>query len=104
MRGRPVAVQGAVAAGALALAAAVWLSPPKRGAPGEVPVAPLGHGQVKAVHWDDGSHQVDVSRAGDADRTVWVRVATSPSLQAPDAPTPGCGAARMPARRTSSRR
>ncbi|HTS79058.1 MAG TPA: hypothetical protein VMH40_00540 [Myxococcaceae bacterium] len=94
MRGRPVAVQGAVAAGALALAAAVWLSPPKRGAPGEVPVAPLGHGQVKAVHWDDGSHQVDVSRAGDADRTVWVRVATSPSLQAPDGGVADGGVAR----------
>lgn len=84
MRGRPVLVQVAVAAGALALAAAVWLRPPRQGAPGEVPVASLGRGQVRAVHWDDGSHLVDVFRAGDSDRAVWVRIATSPSLLAPD--------------------
>ncbi len=85
MRGRPVLVQAAIAAGALALAAVVWTRPPPQGAPGEVPVAPLARGEVKAVHWDDGSHQVDVFRASDTDRTVWVRIATSPSLQAPDA-------------------
>jgi len=85
MRGRPVLVQAAVAVGALALAAAVWLRPPRQGAPGEVPLAALGRGEVKAVHWDDGSHQVDVTRVVDADRrAVWVRIATSPTLQAPD--------------------
>ena len=92
MRGRPVRVQAALAAGALALAAVVWLRPPPQGAPGEVPVAPLARGEVRAVHWDDGSHQVDVFRGADSDRAVWVRIATSPSLQAPDAgvrPTPG---------------
>lgn len=85
MRGRPVLVQGAVAAGALALAAVVWLRPAPRGAPGEVPIAALGRGEVQAAHWDDGSHRVDVVRGRDAARTVWVRIATSPSLQAPDA-------------------
>lgn len=84
MRGRPVLAQVAVAAGALALAAVVWLRPPRQGAPGEVPVASLGRGEVKAVFWDDGSHRVDVFRVSDSDRTVWVRIATSPSLQAPD--------------------
>jgi|KBSMisStandDraft_5_1062788.scaffolds.fasta_scaffold06868_4 hypothetical protein len=85
MRGRPVLLQAAVAAGALALAAGVWLRPPRQGAPGDVPVAALGRGEVKAVHWDDGSHQVDVTRLVDADnRAVWVRIATSPSLLAPD--------------------
>lgn len=85
MRGRPVLVQVAVAAGALVLAALVWTRPPQQGAPGEVPVTSLARGEVKAVHWDDGSHQVDVRRASDSDRQVWVRIATSPSLQAPDA-------------------
>ena len=84
MRGRPVLVQAAVAAGALALAAVVWLTPPPQGAPGDVPVAPLGRGAVKAAHWDDGSHRVDVFRAPD-EHTVLVRIAISPSLQAPDA-------------------
>ena len=87
MRGRPVLVQAAVAAGALTLAAVVWLRPPKQGAPGDVPVAALGRGEVKVVHWDDGSHQVDVTRAIDSDRPVWVRIATSPTLQAPDGGT-----------------
>ena len=84
MRGRPVVVQAAVTAGALALAVAVWLRPPPRGSPGEVPVAALGGGEVRAAHWDDGSHRVDVFRAPD-ERTVLVRIAVSPSLQAPDA-------------------
>jgi hypothetical protein len=84
MRGRPVLVQVAVAAGALALAAVVWLRPPRQGAPGEVPVAPLGRGEVRAAFWDDGSHSVDLFRVSDSDRAVWVRIATSPSLQTPD--------------------
>src|SRR5262245_55124528 len=84
MKGRPVLVQVAVATGALALAAVVWLRPPRQGTPGEVPVAPLGRGEVRAVFWDDGSHRVDVFRMSDSDRAVWVRIATSPSLQAPD--------------------
>jgi len=84
MRGRPVLVQLAVATGALALAAVVWLRPPRQGAPGEVPVAPLGRGEVRAAFWDDGSHAVDVFRVSDSDRAVWVRIAPSPSLQAPD--------------------
>jgi len=88
MRGRPVLVQAAVAAGALVLATAVWLRPPRQGAPGDVPVVALGRGEVKAAHWDDGSHQVDVTRVAGADgRAVWVRIATSPTLQAPDAGT-----------------
>ena len=85
MKGRPVLVQAAVAAGALALAAAVWLRPPRQGAPGEVPVAALGRGEVRGGARDDGSHQVDVTRVVDSDRrAVWVRIATSPTLQAPD--------------------
>ena len=92
MRGRPVLVQAAVAAGALALATAVWLRPPRQGAPGDVPVVALGRGEVKAAHWDDGSHQVDVTRVVGADtRAVWVRIATSPTLQAPDAGTSADG-------------
>ena len=87
MRGRPVLIQAAVAAGAVALAAAVWLRPPRQGAPGDVPVAALGRGEVRAVHWDDGSHQVDVTRASDSVSPVWVRIATSPTLQAPDGGT-----------------
>ena len=88
MRGRPVLLQAALAAGALAVAATVWLRPPRQGAPGEVPVAALGRGEVRAVHWDDGSHQVDVTRLVDSDRrAVWVRIATSPTLQAPDGGT-----------------
>jgi hypothetical protein len=83
MRGRAVLVQTAVAAGALALAATVWLRPPPQGAPGEVPVAPVARGEVRAVRWDDGSHLVSVTRA--ADRTVWVHIATSPSVLPPDA-------------------
>lgn len=85
MRGGPVAVQAAVAAGALALAAVVWLRPPPQGAPGEVPVAPLKRGDVRAVHWDDGSHRVDVWRSAEPERAVWVRTAPSPSLLRPDA-------------------
>ena len=84
MRGRPVLVLAAVAGGTLALAAAVWLRPPRQGAPGDVPVAALRRGEVRAVHWDDGSHQVDVTRAIESERPVWVRIATSPSLQTPD--------------------
>src|SRR5262249_21363356 len=84
MRGRALLVQGAIAAGALAAAAVVWLQPAPQGAPGEVPVAPLARGEVKAGHWDDGSHRVDVWRASAPDRTVWGRAATSPSLRAPD--------------------
>jgi len=87
MRGRPVLVQAAVAAGALALAAVIWLRPARQGSPGDVPIAALGRGEVRAVHWDDGSHQVDVTRAIDSDRPVWVRIATSPTLQAPDGGT-----------------
>jgi hypothetical protein len=91
MRGRPLLVQSAVAAGALALAAVVWMRPPKQGSPGDVPVAALGRGEVKAIHWDDGSHQVDVTRAIDSDRPVWVRIATSPTLLAPDGGTAADG-------------
>ena len=93
MRGRPVLVQVAVAAGALALAAGVWLRPARQGPPGGVPVASLGRNEVRAVHWDDGSHQVDVVRSSDPDRTVWVRIATSPSLQATDGGTADAGVA-----------
>lgn len=85
MRGRPLAVQATVAAAALAVAAVVWLRPPPRGTPGQLPVAPLARGDVKSVHWDDGSHRVDVWRGPEPDRAVWVRIGTSPSLQAPDA-------------------
>ena len=87
MRGRPLLAQAAIAAGAVVLAAVVWLRPPKQGNPGDVPVAALRRGEVKAIHWDDGSHRVDVTRAIDSDRPVWVRIATSPTLLAPDGGT-----------------
>jgi hypothetical protein len=103
MRRRAVAVQAGVAAGALAVAAAVWLWPKPPGAPGEVPVAALRPGDVGAVHWDDGSHRVDVVRAVATGRAVWVRIGRSPSLQAPDAgqsvdagPAPDAGARGRP--------
>ncbi len=48
-------------------------------------MARLARGDVKAIHWDDGSHRVDVWRGPEPDRTVWVRIGTSPSLVAPDA-------------------
>ena len=85
MRRRPLLVQAGVAAGALLVAAVVWLRPPPLGAPGEVPVVMLARGDVKSVHWDDGSHRVDVWRGPEPDRTTWVRIGTSPSLHAPDA-------------------
>jgi len=84
MRGRAVAVQGAIAAASLAVAAAVWLTPAPARAPGEVAVAPLRPGDVTAARWDDGAHRVEVVRASAEGRAVWVHLGRSPTLQAPD--------------------
>ena len=76
MRGRPLLVQAGVAAVALAVAAVVWLRPPPQGAPGEFPVARLARGDVKAIHWDDGSHRVDVWRGPEPDVAARVPAGT----------------------------
>lgn len=102
MRGRPLLVQAGVAAVALAVAAVVWLRPPPQGVPGEFPVARLARGDVKAIHWDDGSHRVDVWRGPEPDRTVWVRIGTSPSLVAPDAGAPRDGGVSGPGGRADA--
>jgi len=51
------ALQGAIAVGALALAAATWLRAPESSTPGGVVIADLPPGSVQRVVWDDGSHR-----------------------------------------------
>src|SRR5262249_9858612 len=84
VRGRAATVQAAVAAGALALAAWTWLSPPAPVVAGSVPAAAVQPGAGAAVRYDDGSHAVDVLRNVPGAPAVRVRVARSPSLSAPD--------------------
>ena len=92
-----------VAAGALAVAAAVWLLP-------KPPVLRVrfrrprcGPGTWGRAHWDDGRHRVDVVRAGATGRAVWVRIRrtllrqapTPESVDAGPAPDAGARGARM---------
>jgi hypothetical protein len=84
VRARPAAVQAAVAAFALAVAAMVWLRPAPTHGPEEVVVLPFRPGDVNAVRWDDGSHRVEVVRAVAGEPGVWVRIGRSPSLAPPD--------------------
>jgi len=85
LRARSAALQGAIAAGALALAAATWLRAPEPDTPGRVVIAELPRGSVQSVVWDDGSHRVEVERVAQGQPDVWVRIARSPSLLQPDA-------------------
>jgi hypothetical protein len=85
VKARSAAVQGAIAAGALALAVATWLRVPETATSGRVVIAELTSGSVQSVVWDDGSHRVEVERVTQGQPEVWVRIARSPSLLAPDA-------------------
>ena len=85
MKARSAAVQGVIAAGALALAAVTWLRAPEAATSGRVVIAELPAGSVQSVVWDDGSHRVEVERVSQGQPEVWVRIARSPSLLAPDA-------------------
>ena len=89
MKARSAAVQGVLAAGALALAAFVWLHGPESTEPGGVVIADLPSGSVQLVVWDDGTHLVEVQRAYPGQPAAWVHVARSPSLLAPDAGADG---------------
>ena len=93
MRARPAAVQVAVAALALAVAAVIWLRPAPTHGPEEVPVFPSRPGDVRAVRFDDGSHLVEVARAVAGEPGVWVSLARSPSLAPPGGTDGGPGAA-----------
>ena len=96
MRRQAVVLQAAVAAGALALAAWTWLSPPTPVVAGAVAATDFKAGEVTAVRYDDGSHAVDVVRNMPGAPGVRVRVARSPSLSGPDAGTPSDGGVPAP--------
>lgn len=85
MTARSAALQGAIAVGALALAAATWLRGPEDTSPAGVVIADLPSGSVQRVTWDDGSHRVEIERVHTGQPGVWVRIARSPSLLPPDA-------------------
>lgn len=85
MKARSAAVQGAIAASALALAAATWLRAPQSAVPSGVVIADFPASAVQRVVWDDGSHRVEVERARPGEPGVWVRIARSPLLLPPDA-------------------
>jgi Domain of unknown function (DUF4340) len=94
VKARSAALQGAIAAGALALAAATWLRAPESTTPGGVVIADLAPGTVQRAVWDDGSHRVELERIQPGEPGVWVRISRSPWLMAPDA---GLGAgSRLP--------
>ncbi len=78
-------MQGAIAAGALALAVATWLRAPEAATSDRVVIAELSPGSVQSVVWDDGSHRVEVERVSQGQPEAWVIIARSPSLLAPDA-------------------
>jgi hypothetical protein len=84
MRARPVVLQVAVAALALALAAVIWLRPAPTHRPDEVALVPFRPGDVNAVRFDDASHLMEVVRASAGEPGVWVRIGRSPSLAPPD--------------------
>jgi hypothetical protein len=85
VKARSAAWQGAIALGALALAAVTWLRGPETAAPGAVEIADVPSGAVQRVAWDDGSHRVEVERVHAGEPGVWVRIARSPWLLPPDA-------------------
>ena len=85
MKARTALWQGAIAAGALALAAATWLRAPESSNPGGVVIADVPQGSVQRVVWEDGIHRVEVERAHPGEPGVWVRISRSASLLPPDA-------------------
>jgi hypothetical protein len=85
MKARSAALQGAIAVGALALAAATWLRAPESSTPGGVVIADVPAGSVQRVAWDDGSHRVEIERARPGEPGVWLRISRSPWLSPPDA-------------------
>jgi len=85
LKARSAAVQAAIATGALALAVATWLRGPDIAPAGGVVIADVPAGSVQRVIWDDGSHRVEVERRSAGKPDVWLRIARSPSLLAPDA-------------------
>jgi hypothetical protein len=85
VKARSAAWQGAIALGALTLAAATWLRGPETAAPGGVDIADVPAGSVQRVVWDDGSHRVEVERVHPGEPGVRVRIARSPWLLPPDA-------------------
>jgi hypothetical protein len=85
VKAKSAALQGALAAGALALAAATWLRAPESTTPGGVVIADVAAGAVQRVVWDDGSHRVELERIHPGEPGVWVRISRSPWLMAPDA-------------------
>jgi hypothetical protein len=99
VRARGAALQGAIAVGALTLAAATWLRGPPPTNPNGVVVVDVPQGTVQRLVWDDGSHRVEVLRERPGAPNVWVRILRSPSLLAPDGgvdagqqPTPSAAA------------
>jgi hypothetical protein len=89
VKARGAALQGAIAAGALALAAVTWLRGPDTNTPASVTVVDLPAGTVQRVVWDDGSHLVEVQRLPSGGTGVSVRIARSPSLLPVDAGADG---------------
>jgi hypothetical protein len=81
---RGAALQGAIAVGALALAAGTWLRAPPPTNPDGAVVMEVPQGAVQRLVWDDGSHRVEVLREKPGAPGVWVRILRSPSLLAPD--------------------
>jgi hypothetical protein len=84
VKARSAAVQGAIAAAALGLAAATWLRAPESATPGGVVIADVPAGTVQRLLWDDGSHRVEVERMHPGEPGVLVRIARSPWLLPPD--------------------
>lgn len=84
MKARGAALQGAIAAGALALAASLWLGGPPNPEAGSI-IVDLPSGSVQRLFWDDGSHRVELVRMRPGEPGVWLRIARSQSLLAPDA-------------------
>jgi hypothetical protein len=89
VKARSAAWQGAIAVGALALAAATWLRAPESSNPGGAVIADLPSGSVQRLVWDDGSHRVEVERVRPAEPGVVVRIARSAWLLPPDAGADG---------------
>lgn len=86
MKARGAALQGAIAAGALALAASLWLGGPPKPEASAV-IVDLPSASVQRLAWEDGSHRVEVVRMRPGEPGVWLRIERSRSLVGPDAGT-----------------
>jgi len=84
LKARGAALQGAIAVGALALAATTWFRGPDSATPGGAVITDLPSGSVERVLWDDGSHRVEILRQRAGAPGAWVRIERSPSLLAAD--------------------